>query len=88
MKTAYLINCHKDMQVVARLAHRIHSENSHIFIHVDVKVAKEEYEELHSATNDLKHCFISTVRLNGKLDDRSLVDINMLLEDIYGGKYY
>ena len=79
MKTAYLINCHKDMQVVARLAHRIHSENSHIFIHVDVKVAKEEYEELHSATNDLKHCFISTVRLNGKLDDRSLVDINMLL---------
>lgn len=79
MKTAYLINCHKDMEFVARLAHRIHSEDSHVFIHIDEKVTKDKYEFLISATNDLKHCYVSKVRVNGKLDDRSLVDINMLL---------
>ncbi|MBO5892021.1 MAG: hypothetical protein J6Q30_04835 [Oscillospiraceae bacterium] len=75
MKTAYLINCHKNMDHVARLAHRLHSENSHIFIHVDKKVPLEMYENLQFLTRDLKHCHISKTRINGRLDDRSLVDI-------------
>lgn len=75
MKTAYLINCHKNMKYVARLAHRLHSENSHIFIHVDKKVPPEMYKELQSLTCDLKYCYISRSRINGKLDNRSLVDI-------------
>lgn len=79
MKTAYLINCHKNMQHVSRLAHRLHTEDSHVFIHVDKKVPQEAYQSLHSLTNDLKYCYISATRIDGKLDDRSLVDIAMLL---------
>lgn len=75
MKIACLINCHKNMKHVARLAHRLHSENTHIFIHVDKKVPQHEYEELHMLTGDLAHCHISKTRINGKLDNRSLVDI-------------
>ena len=79
MKTAYLINCHKNMQHVSKLAHRLHTEDSHIFIHVDKKVPQEVYQSLHSLTSDLKYCYISTTRIDGKLDDRSLVDIVMVL---------
>ncbi len=79
MKTAYLINCHKNIKHVSRLAHRIHSENNHIFIHVDKKASPEVYESLLSYTSDLKNCYISEKRINGKLDDRSLVDIVMTL---------
>ncbi len=79
MKIAYLINCHKNMKHVARLAHRLHSENSHIFIHVDKKASQETYESLFSYTKDLPYCYISKTRIDGKLDDRSLVDIVMVL---------
>ena len=79
MKIAYLINCHKNMKHVSRLAHRIHSEDSHVFIHVDKKVDDHEIESLRSYTCDLNHCYISEVRIDGKLDDRSLVDIVMTL---------
>lgn len=79
MLTACLINCHKNMKHVARLAHRLHSENTHIFIHVDKKVSQEEYEELHIRTSDLKNCYISKTRINGMLDNRSLVDIAFTL---------
>ena len=79
MKIAYLINCHKNMDHVAKLAHCIHSDNSHIFIHVDKKVSQETYDLLLSLTADLEHCFICQSRIDGKLDDRSLVDIVMIL---------
>ena len=79
MKIAYLINCHKNMDHVAQLAHRLHSDNSHIFIHVDKKVSQETYDLLLSLTGDLGHCFICQTRIDGKLDDRSLVDIVMIL---------
>lgn len=79
MKTAYLINGHKNMQHIARLAHRLHSEDSHIFIHVDKKVPNNIYNSLFSYTSDLKYCYISNFRIDGKLDDRSLVDIVMTL---------
>ena len=79
MKTAFLINCHKNMQHVSRLAHRIHTEDSHIFIHVDKKVSHEVYQSLQLLTSDLKYCYISKTRIDGKLDDRSLVDISMTL---------
>lgn len=79
MKTAYLINCHKDMLSVSRLAHRLHTENSHIFIHVDKKVSRDIYESLISDVSDLENCYVSSVRIDGKLDDRSLVDINIAL---------
>ncbi len=79
MKTAYLINCHKNMNHVSRLAHRLHSEDSHVFIHVDKKVSQEIYNSLCSSVADLKYCYVSESRINGKLDDRSLVDIVMVL---------
>ena len=79
MKIAYLINCHKNIKHVARLAHRLHSENNHIYIHVDKKVSEEIYKSLFSYTSDLEYCFISEMRIDGKLDDRSLVDIVMHL---------
>lgn len=75
MKTAYLINGHKNMKQISRLAHRIHTEDSHVFIHIDKKVPLEEYEYLHSLVSDLEHCYISKTRINGRLDNRSLVDI-------------
>lgn len=67
------------MQHVSRLAHRLHSEDSHIFIHVDKKVSQNVFDSLKSFTSDLKYCYISETRIDGKLDDRSLVDIAMLL---------
>lgn len=79
MKTAFLINCHKNMKQVARLAHRLHSQDNHIFIHVDRKVSHEDYTALFSLTGDLEHCHISSTRIDGKLDNRSLVDITMVL---------
>ena len=79
MKTAYLINCHKNMKHVSRLVHRLHSEDSHIFIHVDKKVSEDDFNSLFSYTSDLKYCYISKTRIDGKLDDRSLVDIVMVL---------
>lgn len=79
MKTAYLINCHKNMKHVSRLVHRLHSEDSHIFIHVDKKVPEDIFKSLFSYTSDLKYCYISEIRMDGKLDDRSLVDIVMVL---------
>jgi hypothetical protein len=79
MKTAYLINCHKNIDHVSRLAHRLHSEDSHIFIHIDKKVSQEIYNSLCLSVADLKYCYVSESRINGKLDDRSLVDIVMTL---------
>ena len=79
MKTAYLIACFKDMQHVSRLAHRIHSENSHVFIHVDINTSKEDYESLCISVSDLNNCYVLEERMHGILDDRSLVDISMML---------
>ena len=75
MKTAYLINCHKNMKHVARLAHRLHSEDAHVFIHVDKKASKNDYDTLRFLTRDLEYCYVSNTRMDCKLDDRSLVDV-------------
>lgn len=67
------------MKQVSRLAHSLHSEDNHVFIHVDKKVPDDIIKNLFSYTRDLKNCYISTSRIDGKLDDRSLVDIVMVL---------
>ena len=79
MKTAYLIICHKDAQHVSRLVHRIHSENSHVFVHVDKNASNEFYNDLCARISDLKYCKVLEERKHGVLDDRSLVDISMML---------
>ncbi len=79
MKTAYLINCHKNMKHVSRLAHRIHTQDSHIFIHVDKKVSDKEYNNLLLLTNDLEYCYISKTRIDARLDNRTLVDVVFVL---------
>lgn len=46
MKIAYLILCHNDPVHIARLAKKIHSNKSDVFIHVDIESNIEEYKKL------------------------------------------
>lgn len=75
---AYLIMCHKNVDQVIRLAKKIKTENSHVYIHADKHMENVEFDKLLTLKNN-HGIFILEDRLHGKLFDRTLVDIEVKL---------
>ena len=76
---AILVMCHKDFDQVKRLINRCISNETRIIVHIDKKsnITNGEIEEMASSHG----VYLTDERLNGFLDDRSLVDITMLMID-------
>ena len=75
---AIMIMCHKNLDQVLRLAKKCLSDQTKVIIHFDtaLDISEEYISQLHDCG-----VYICEKRLHGKLDDRSLVDIAMILCD-------
>lgn len=74
---AYLIICHKNANQIIRLIDRIKTNNADIFLHIDPRMKSDEFLYLSGHFDSVKGIYLLPERLQGKLDDRSLVDITM-----------
>lgn len=74
---AILIMCHKNLHQVERLVAQCSSSQTQIIIHIDHKACVEtaDIERLQTKWG----VFFTDTRLSGSLDDRSLVDIAMVM---------
>ena len=71
-----MIMCHKNFDQVFRLAKRCTSESTKVIVHIDSKsndISDEMYAKLTSVG------YLTDRRISGFIDDRSLIDITMLL---------
>ena len=90
---AYLIMCHKNVDQVIRLAKKVKTNNSEVYIHADSDMAENEYKKLIEFKKKNDGINVLRNRLHGELDRRNLVDIAMRLIDesqnsINSYKYY
>ena len=74
-----MIMCHKNFDQVYRLAKRCMSESTRVIIHVDEKVHGIDSEICAIFTMRGGGGYLTRRRISGFVDDRSLVDITMLL---------
>lgn len=77
---AIMIMCHRDFDQVSRLVHRCISDNTRIILHIDCKAEISE-QEIISKFGSLKGkgVYLTEKRSNGMLDDKSLVEIALLM---------
>lgn len=76
----FMIMCHKNPIQVIRFAKSIQSDNTDVIIHADRNMGEEDYNKLEEFVR--AHgggIYLTEKRLHGVLDDRSLVDIAMLM---------
>lgn len=74
---AYLVICHKNANQIIRLIERVKTNNADVFLHIDPRMKSDEFLYLSDHFDSVKGIYILPERLQGKLDDRSLVDITM-----------
>lgn len=75
---AYMIACHKLPMQVVRLARILSTNQSDVFVHCDAKMPDSDFHQIVSQLN-IGGVYLTNSRLSGHLDDRSLVDISLLL---------
>ena len=86
IKIAYLIQCHKDFGSVKRLAERLKTENSDVYVHVDGKNVREKTASLY----DSAFAVPDEKRVNVYWGDYSIVLASLSLIDavICSGRKY
>lgn len=76
---AIMIMCHKNLDQVERLINRCLSIETRIFLHIDKKFYVDENRLLSFIEKFKGRVFLANERISGCIDDRSLVDITMLM---------
>lgn len=78
-KNLFMIMCHKNLSQVLLLAKTILSSDSDVVVHIDSAVADDEYISFLEATNDIPNLYVTSKRIHGVLDTRTLVDIVFIM---------
>lgn len=81
-----MIICHKNIEQIFLLVNSLMSEMSDIVVHVDSSVDEAEFQRLIDRYQGEESVFVVRKRMKGKLDDRSLVDIVLLMVDYVRAK--
>ena len=56
MKIAYIVLCHQDPMLLARLATALKYDGDKLFVHVDAKVGSQEFKRVCAGKNNV--CFV------------------------------
>lgn len=71
----FMIMAHKNPEQIVRLARAVHTNETDVVIHVDIRIKEDDYRYVTESLENI--AYFTDQRFPGALDDRSLVDITL-----------